>query len=97
MATDAMRALFEKGLKAPQPLAALEALAKSLKSEGMSQVAIYLLFEEYQMNAEGNDSLYDAIVDNMEIIWSGPWAKGRGLFDTELTSEQIQRERERAS
>ena len=27
--------------------------------------------------------------DNMDLIWGGGWAKGRALFETELTSAHI--------
>lgn len=89
MVTDAMRVRFEQGLADARPDAALHALAKSLKAEGVGQVAIYRLFAEYQIKTDGNDPRYDAIVDNMDLIWGGPWAKGGALFDKELKDADV--------
>lgn len=89
MVTGAMRARFEKGLADAQPHGSLHALAKSLKAEGVDQVTIYRLFAEYQVKTDGNDPRYDAIVDNMDLIWGGPWAKGGALFDKELTDADV--------
>ena len=85
MVTDAMRSRFDQALADAQPHVTLRALAMSLKAEGVSQIAIYRLFAEYQVKTDGNDPHYDAIVDTMDLIWSGSWAKGGALFDTELT------------
>jgi hypothetical protein len=85
MVTDAMRARSEACLVSPEPYGSLNALAKSLKVEGVEQVTIYRLFAEYQVKTDGNDPRYDAIVDNMDLIWGGPWAKAGALFDKELT------------
>ena len=58
----------------------------------MGQVAIYRLFSEQQQELSGDDPRCDAVVDTMELIWGGPWAKGHALFDEELSSDRIQRE-----
>jgi hypothetical protein len=89
MVTDAMRARFEQALAETQPYAALHSLAKSLKADGVGQVAIYRLFREYQLKTDGNDLPYDAIVDIMDLIWGGPWAKGGALFDKEMTEADV--------
>ena len=89
MVNDAMRARFGQALADAQPHGALHALAKSLKAEGVGQVTIYRLFAEYQVKIDGGDTRYDAIVDNMDLIWGGPWAKGGALFDRELTDADV--------
>jgi hypothetical protein len=76
-------------LAGPEPYGSLNSLAKSLKAEGVDQVTIYRLFAEYQVKTDGNDPRYDAIVDNMDLIWGGPWAKGGALFDKELTDADV--------
>jgi hypothetical protein len=89
MVTDAMRTRFEQALVDMQPHVAWHKLAKLLKSEGVDQVTIYRLFAEYQAKTDGNDPRYDAIVDNMDLIWGEPWAKGGALFDKALTDADI--------
>jgi hypothetical protein len=89
MVTDTMRARFEEGLTSSQPYELLNALARALKAEGVDQVTIYRLFAEYQQKTDGNDPRYDAIVDTMDLIWGGAWAKGGALFDKELTDADV--------
>jgi hypothetical protein len=55
----------------------------------MGQVAMYHLFAEFQRKIDGDDPCSDAILDNMDLIWGGGWAKGRALFETELTDADI--------
>lgn len=83
------RQRFEMALASNDPTTALHELAKMLKAEGMAQVAMYRLFAEFQQKINGDDPRYDAIVGNMELVWGGGWAKGRALYDTELTSADI--------
>ena len=71
-------------MRSAKPAEALYELAVSLRDEGMSQAELYALFEKFQVETSGEDPRYDAIVDTMDLISSGPWAKGRGLFSTEL-------------
>jgi hypothetical protein len=40
--------------------------------------------------------MYDAIADDMDLIWSGPWAKGRELFKSEIRSEELANYRRKA-
>jgi hypothetical protein len=89
MVTDAMRTRFEAALADPQPAAALNTLARSLKAEGVTQATLYHLFTEYQIKTDGHDPRYDAIVDNLDLIWGGPWAKGGALFDHALTDADV--------
>lgn len=89
MTTARERQRFALALASPDPATALHALAKALQAEGMAQVALYHLFAEFQQETDGDDPRYDAIVDTMDLIWGGGWAKGRALYDTELTSADI--------
>ncbi len=89
MTTVRDRQRFELALTSPDPAAALNELAKALKAEGMGQAAMYRLFAEFQQTTDDDDPRYDAIVDNMDLIWGGGWAKGRALYDTELTGADI--------
>lgn len=89
MVIDEMRVRFERGLRDVQPHTALRGLALALKGEGVSQVAVYRLFSEFQVKTDGNDPRYDAIVDNMDLVWGGAWAKGGALFDTELSESDV--------
>lgn len=89
MTAERDRRRFELALSSPNPATALHELAKALKAEGMGQVAMYHLFAEFQQKIDGDNPHYDAIVDNMDLIWGGGWAKGRALYDTELTSADI--------
>jgi hypothetical protein len=89
MTAERDRQRFEVALASPNPSIALHELAKALKAEGMGQVAMYHLFAEFQQKIDGDDPCYDAIVDNMDLIWGGGWAKGLALFETELTNADI--------
>lgn len=78
------RTAFEKALRSDDACTALEALANTLAKQGLSQLELYELFSWYQQRLSPEDPLCDAVVDNMDLIYSGPWAKGRGLFASEL-------------
>lgn len=87
---------FEIALSSENPGEELLKLATSLRDEGVSQVEIYSLFEQFQVVTKGEDPRYDAIVDTMDLIYGGPWAKGHGLFAAQLTLEQINEHRKKA-
>jgi hypothetical protein len=89
--TDA-RSRLADALSTSDPAAAVLALARLLRDEGMGQVALYRLFAEQQQRLWGKGPRYDAIVDTMDLIWGGPWAKGHALFDEEISSGRIDRE-----
>jgi hypothetical protein len=78
-----------EALGSAEPTRAALNLAKALKSEGMSQVAMYRLFAVYQETLDAKDSRYDAVLDVLTSVWGGPWAKGSDLFDDELTDERL--------
>jgi len=87
---------FEQALSSENPSQELSRLAITLRDEGVSQVELYDLFEHSQIATPGDDPRYDTIVDTMELICGGPWAKGHGLFQTELTEAQINEHRKKA-
>lgn len=89
MVTDAMRLRVEQELRIHPFGTSLISLAKSFRDEGASQLALYRLFTEFYVKTAADDPLYDAIADTLDVIWSGPWAKGDGLFPTELTNEEF--------
>jgi thioredoxin-like negative regulator of GroEL len=62
-------------LKTPVPFAALYELAVTLKAQGMRQEAMYRLFSQVQKETQENDSRIDALLDVMDCICGGPWAK----------------------
>jgi hypothetical protein len=71
------------------PAAAVLEFARRLRDEGMDQVTMFRLFSEQQRLLSGDDPRYDALVDTMDLIWGGPWAKGGALFDEELTNDRL--------
>jgi hypothetical protein len=86
-------AKFEQALGSLDPAARLYQLATTLRDEGVSQIDLYTLFSHYLQKTSGEDPLYDAIADPMDIIHGGPWAKGRDLYPEPLTEESIKSER----
>ena len=72
--------LFRLGLRSDDAQRALYDLAKQLVDRGVGQPELLLLFSWYQQRISQEDPVYDAIADNMDLIESGPWAKGHGLF-----------------
>jgi hypothetical protein len=89
MSAERDRQRLELALSSANPGTALHELAKSLKTEGMGQVAMYHLFAEFHLKTDHDDPRYDYITDTMDLIWGGGWAKGRALFETELTDTDI--------
>ena len=79
-------------INGPDPTSAVPALARALRAEGMSQREMYRLFVEQQQRLAGDHPGHDAVVDALDLIWGGPWAKGRALFDVELTDVSLKRE-----
>jgi hypothetical protein len=79
------KARLQIALQQPQPsLAALE-LARALRDEGMSQLDLYQLFDEFR-DAHASDAdeiLFDAVLDTLDFI-SGWCSPNYRLFDTEL-------------
>jgi hypothetical protein len=88
MVTNEMRARFRAAL-AMKPYPKLRDFAAELRAEGVDQITMYRLFVEFQLATENDDRLFDAILDILDLIWGGPWAKGGALFDRELTSDDV--------
>lgn len=68
-------------------------LAKRLHDEGMQQLDMYFLFEEFLIECDPNNSRYDSLVDTLDAIAGGSWAKGNDLYASELTNEKIEKNR----
>jgi hypothetical protein len=83
---------LDRAVEAPDPAAAVPELARALRDEVMPQRAMYRLFADQQERLPRDDPRYDAVVDTMDLIWGGLWAKGRALFDTELTDAKAKDE-----
>ena len=75
--------------EADDPAAEVPALARALRDEGMTQLAMYRLLAAEQKRLSSDDPRYDPVVDTMDLIWGGPWAKGGALFDAELADAQV--------
>lgn len=89
MNPDQDRGRLEQAFSSAEPSAALQQLANTLKSEGVGQVAMYHLFNNFQRKMDPDDPRRDAILDVIDLIWGGGWAKGRALFPTELSGADI--------
>lgn len=72
-----------------RPAPALHELAKTLRDQGMKQAPMYQLFSRVYQETPTDHAHIDALLDVMDCIWGGPWAKGKGLFDTELNTGEI--------
>jgi hypothetical protein len=64
-------------------------LACRLRDEGESQRDLFLLFSYFQQRLSPEDPRYDGLLDTMDYIVGGPWAKGGGIFDTILDNESV--------
>jgi len=84
---------FEQAFRSTNPAADLYRLAVSLRDEGVTQIDVYRLFKHFQIATSGANPKYDAIVDTMDLIAGGPWAKGADLFSRPLTNEEIDESR----
>lgn len=86
MITESMRARMEAALQASSPVIALSELARTLKTEGMSQQEMKLLFDQYRVRHESDvdETKYDAILDTMDLICCGQCHPKWWLFDSPL-------------
>ncbi len=70
-------------------------IVKKLKSNGLSQLEVYFIFEEYQhfLQNEYRENDEDTLIEVMALIygWCPPSIR---LFDENLTNEKIQKFRE---
>jgi hypothetical protein len=79
------KARLQIALQQPQPsLSALE-LARALRDEGMSQLALYQLFDEFRAShaSDADEIIFDAVLDTLDFI-SGWCSPAYRLFDTTL-------------
>ena len=90
--TAAAQERLQAALGQANPAQAVLALAHALKAEGMGQAAMYRVFQQQLERLGGNDTGCDALADTMDLIWGGGWAKGRALFEQELSAERLARE-----
>lgn len=80
---------LKAALAAEHPANSLLALARALKAEGFTQIALYELFVTALEAVDSHDPRYDALADTLDLIWGGPWAKGRELFETEISEAAL--------
>jgi hypothetical protein len=85
--------LFRAALREANPDNALHRLALALRDNGSTQLELYALFVHLLRRLSPEDPRYDAVADNAELVWGGPWAKGADLFPNELTHESVKSER----
>ena len=76
---------LEFALQEPQPARPVLELARALKADGMTQVEMYQLYDEFRAKHQNDadETRYDAILDAMDHI-AGWCAIESQLFDTEL-------------
>jgi hypothetical protein len=76
---------METALHGDSPFNALVALAKAFKAEGMSQRAMYGLFDQFRArhHNDTDETKYNAILDTIDLIvgWCNP---NERLFETDL-------------
>jgi len=82
---DSTRARLKIALNHAQPSRAVYELARALRDEGMSQIELYRLFDDFRAahESDADETLYDAILDTMDFIsgWCSPSSQ---LYDTQL-------------
>ena len=81
--------LFKARLQDAVPGSALLDLAVKLRDDGFAQADLYLLFSYFQQRLSPEDPRYDSVVDTMDLVCGGPWAKGRDLFPSELDADSV--------
>ena len=84
---------FERALCSADPSEELYQLAVTLRDEGVSQIDLYLLYERFNEVDHCDESKTDAILDTMDLIWGGGWAKGSALYPHELTDQELNEHR----
>ena len=72
---------LEAALNAPEPFAAIWALAVALRDGGMSQTDLYALFDAARDRHDGDadQCVYDAVLDVMDFI-IGWCSRGQELY-----------------
>lgn len=79
------KARLETALQEPELKRAFFELTRAFRTEGMSQLEMYQLFDGFRAIHEGDadGNLYNAILDTMDTI-SGWCDSSSRLYDTEL-------------
>jgi len=83
MISDAIRNRFQLALGQPSPFDSLYNLAVALKAEGISQLEMYHLFNEFRAKLAHDERLEDAVLDTMDLI-VGCGHRGYWIFEQEL-------------
>ena len=76
----------------PPTVATLVVLAQALRDEGMTQAALYRLYQAEHARSDLDDPHLEALAGTMDLIWGGGWAKGHALFEQELSQERLDSE-----
>jgi hypothetical protein len=84
MSSDDFRVRFDEALASSDPTASLEGMARSLKSEGVGQLALYRQLADYLSQIDADDPRHRPVVEVMDLAWGGDWARGHALFDRPL-------------
>ena len=80
---------IEKARSSANPEQKLRQLAVALRDEGVSQVELYLLFERFCQLNPSELPKPDAMLDTLDMIYGGRFAKGRALYSHELDEKSI--------
>jgi hypothetical protein len=90
---DLQRRLLE-ALAMPDPAKGAYECAVQLRTEGVTQIEMYLVFDGVREGLQDGDPRYDAVLDTMDSIvgFCSPHAK---LFARSLSNEEIEKSRSR--
>ncbi|WP_240154280.1 hypothetical protein [Comamonas sp. Tr-654] len=83
---------LQAALRPDQPPPPLATLAQALRDEGMTQAALYRLFQTEHARSDLDELRLEALAEAMDLIWGGGWAKGHALFGQELSQERLDSE-----
>ena len=83
---------LQAALQTEHPAQAVAALARTLRDEGMGQVALYSLYLAEHARSDLTEPQLDALADTMDLIWGGGWAKGHALYTQELSQTRLDQE-----
>src|SRR5581483_6401164 len=84
---DDQLARLREAFRSKAPAAEMKEIARSLRDKGHTQLEVYCLFDKLFTVVSADEQ--DVMDEAMEIIWGGPWAKGRGLYPTELNDSEF--------
>ena len=89
MANNEQQKRFEAAVRTNDNSKALFQLASQLRDEGLSQKEVYSLFQSFRdkVSDSEDEATYNSILDTMDAIYGGPWAKGRSIFPQEMKTD----------